>query len=75
VTLDTRQEIEVLSLSIPTWQIPLPPHSLEKVGSTEINTIQLEIKNRAIKKDCALYSSASPGEGSPGLETGGKTAA
>jgi len=42
--LDTRQEIEVPNLNIPIWQVPLPPHSLENVGSTEINTIQLEIK-------------------------------
>src|SRR5882724_2397870 len=44
VTLDTRQEIEVPKLNKPSWQEPLLTRSLENVGSTEINTIQLEIK-------------------------------
>ena len=44
VALDTRQEIEVPKLNMPIWQDPLPPHSLENVGGTEINTIQVEIK-------------------------------
>jgi hypothetical protein len=44
VTLDTRHEIEVPKLNIPIWQEPPPPHSLENVGGTEMNTIQVEIK-------------------------------
>jgi len=44
VTLDTRQEIEVPNLNMPIWQDPLPPHSLENAGGTEINTILVEIK-------------------------------
>jgi hypothetical protein len=44
VTLDTRQAFEVPQLNMPIWQEPLAPHSLENVGGTEINTIQVEIK-------------------------------
>jgi len=44
VTRDTRQEIEVPNLNMPIWQDPLPPHWLENVGGTEINTVQVEIK-------------------------------
>jgi hypothetical protein len=31
-------------LIYPIWQEPPPPHSLENVGGTEMNTIQAEIK-------------------------------
>ena len=47
VTLDTRQ----LSMTdkpmpnVPTWQQPLPPHSVENIGSTEFNAMQVEIKD------------------------------
>ena len=44
LTLDTRQAFEVPQLNMPIWQEPLAPHSLENVGGTEINTIQVEIK-------------------------------
>jgi len=44
VLLDTRQSAEPPKLNTPTWQEPLPPHSVENVGGGEINTIQVEIK-------------------------------
>jgi hypothetical protein len=40
----TRQASEVPKLNMPAWQGPLPPHSVENVGDTEINTVQVEIK-------------------------------
>jgi hypothetical protein len=44
VMLDTRQSSEGPVLNTPTWQKPLPPHSVENVGDAEINTVQVEIK-------------------------------
>jgi hypothetical protein len=55
VTLDTRLEIEVPKLNISIWQEPLPPHSLENVGGTEINTIQVEIKTTDKKTMAAFF--------------------
>jgi hypothetical protein len=40
----TAQALEAPTLNMPTWQGPLPPHSVENVGQGEINTIQVEIK-------------------------------
>lgn len=40
---DTRPAV-VPSLSTPIWQGPLPPHSVENIGDTEIKTVQVEIK-------------------------------
>src|SRR5713226_4799849 len=44
VLLDTRQGWEAPKLNTPTWQEPLPPHSVENVGDAEIHTVQVEIK-------------------------------
>lgn len=41
---DPQQASHVPKLNTPTWQGPLPPHSVENVGDTEINTVQVEIK-------------------------------
>lgn len=45
VLLDTRNAVEVPKLDTPTWMESLPPHSLKNVGDTEINTVQIEIKD------------------------------
>ena len=44
VTLDSRRATKVPKLDGPTWLEPLPPHTLENVGSTEMNNVQVEIK-------------------------------
>ena len=44
VTLDTRHGFHPPALNSPTWQEPLPPHSVENVGPSELFTIQVEIK-------------------------------
>ena len=44
VLLDTRNSVPP-KLNTPTWQEPLPPHSVENVGEGEIFTIQVEIKD------------------------------
>ncbi len=44
VLLDTRNALEAPKLNTPSWQEPLPPHSVKNVGPGEINTIQVEIK-------------------------------
>ena len=41
---DTRPGSRVPQLNTPTWQEPLPPHSVENVGDAEIDTVQVEIK-------------------------------
>jgi len=47
VTLDTRQLplTDKPTPNVPTWQPPLPPHSVENIGSTEFNAMQVEIKD------------------------------
>jgi hypothetical protein len=45
VTLDTRQASEAPKLNTPIWLEPLPPHSLENIGPTEIDNVQVEIKS------------------------------
>jgi hypothetical protein len=47
VTLDTRQLplTDKPTPNVPTWQQPLPPHSVENIGSTEFNAMQVEIKD------------------------------
>jgi hypothetical protein len=44
ITLDTRQLPDKPTLNVPTWQQPLPPHSLENIGSTEFLAVHVEIK-------------------------------
>ena len=44
VLVDSRQGSETPKLNTPTWQQPLPPHSLENIGDAEINTTSVEIK-------------------------------
>ena len=44
ITLDTRQVLEKPKHGVPYWQEPIPPHSVENVGTTEINIVQVEIK-------------------------------
>jgi hypothetical protein len=44
VTFDTRKVAEAPKLNAPTWQEPLPPHSVENVGETEFHIMQVEIK-------------------------------
>jgi hypothetical protein len=41
---DTRHALPVPKLNTPAWQGPLPPHSVENVGTAEISTVQVEIK-------------------------------
>jgi hypothetical protein len=45
ITLDTRQLPEKPALNVPTWQQPLPPHSLENIGGTEFLAMHVEIKD------------------------------
>jgi hypothetical protein len=44
VLLDTR--VQPLKMSVPcaVWSEPLPPHSLENVGASEIRLISIEVK-------------------------------
>jgi hypothetical protein len=44
VLVDSRQGLVTPKLNSPTWQQPLPPHSLENIGDAEINTTSVEIK-------------------------------
>jgi hypothetical protein len=44
VLVDSRQSLEIPKLNTLTWQQPLPPHSLENIGDSEINTTSVEIK-------------------------------
>ncbi len=55
VKLDTRQAFEVPQLNMPIWQEPLAPHSLENVGGTEINTIQVEIKTTRLERTMIAF--------------------
>lgn len=48
VLFDSRLAHGVPALNVPTWQGALAPHSLQNVGSGEINTIQVEIKHPAL---------------------------
>ncbi|HEY1579735.1 MAG TPA: hypothetical protein VGF82_21925 [Terracidiphilus sp.] len=43
VTLDSRN-VAKLSSGIAQWTPPLPPHTLENVGTTEIRIIAVEVK-------------------------------
>jgi hypothetical protein len=45
VLFDSRQAKADHQLNVHTWQEALAAHSLENVGDSEINTIQVEIKN------------------------------
>jgi hypothetical protein len=44
VLLDTREAGDAPKLNTPSWQEPLPPHSVENVGEGEIHLVQVEIK-------------------------------
>lgn len=46
VTLDTRLA-PAPALNVPAWQEPLPPHTVENVGTDELHTIAVEIKSAA----------------------------
>jgi hypothetical protein len=45
VLLDMRQLPDKPNLNVPLWQEPLPPHTVENVGSTEFNAVQVEMKD------------------------------
>jgi quercetin dioxygenase-like cupin family protein len=45
VMLDTRVTPKNIEASTAMWYPPLPPHSLENVGTTEIHVVSVEIKN------------------------------
>jgi len=45
VVLDTRQSPEIPRLNSPISLDPLPPHTVENVGDSVIDNLQLEIKN------------------------------
>ena len=45
VVLDTRQSPEIPRLNSPISLDPLPPHTVENVGDSVIDNVQLEIKN------------------------------
>jgi hypothetical protein len=45
VLLDTRQLLDKPILNVPLWQERLPPHTLENIGSTEFNAVQVEMKD------------------------------
>jgi uncharacterized protein len=45
VLLDTRQRDDDPTIKAPLWQEPLPPHTVENVGSAEFNAVQVEMKD------------------------------
>ncbi len=45
VLLDTRQLTDKPGLNVPLWQEPLPPHTVENVGGSEFNAVQVEMKD------------------------------
>ena len=45
VMLDTRAAGEPLEASMTLWSEPMPPHSVENVGETELRVIVVELKN------------------------------
>jgi hypothetical protein len=47
VLFDARQLREKTELNAPLWQAPLPPHTVENVGSGEFHAVQVEIKDPA----------------------------
>jgi hypothetical protein len=47
VLLDTRQLPDKPGLNVPQWQEPLPPHTVENVGSAEFDAVQVEMKDGA----------------------------
>jgi hypothetical protein len=46
VVIDTRTTGELPARSATLWSEPLPPHSLENVGETELLVLMVELKNR-----------------------------
>jgi hypothetical protein len=44
ILFDSRQHPAAPQLNVPTWQAALAPHSLQNVGTGDIDTIQVEIK-------------------------------
>jgi len=48
IVLDTRNSPLPASLPVTVWSQPLPAHSLENVGETEIHVISVEIKKSTI---------------------------
>jgi len=44
VTLDTRLGADYPMINAPFWQEPLTPHSVENVGDTEFQAVQVELK-------------------------------
>jgi hypothetical protein len=47
VLLDPRKAGIMIENDIVRWGDPLPPHSLETVGTTELRVISVEVKTRA----------------------------
>ena len=47
VVLDTRLTPKPIAPGTAVWYAPLPPHSLENVGSAEIHVITVELKDAA----------------------------
>lgn len=45
VLLDTGRNHDRPVLNTPLWQEPLPPHTVENVGSSEFVSLQVEIKD------------------------------
>lgn len=45
ILLDTRQLPDKPRLNTPLWQEPLPPHTVENVGGSELMAVQVEIKD------------------------------
>lgn len=48
VLVDTRGRPPPASLPAILWGEPLPPHTLENVGTTELHVISIEIKDRIL---------------------------
>ena len=46
IVLDSRELPKVPSIASALWSEPLPPHSLQNVGTTDIHIISAEIKTR-----------------------------
>ena len=45
VLVDTRGRPAPASLPFVAWSEPLPPHTLENVGATELHVVSVELKN------------------------------
>lgn len=50
VMLDTRVTPKKVESGTAMWYPPLPPHSLENVGTTEIHVLTVELKDQAFPR-------------------------